>query len=201
MLSFPPWGFWCWPDLVDRPVGGKHVNWHLLDSIASDHTIMYCFSASSSASTGMAMMSPTYPTYNLSCSRIGHVPSSSTFRYGSSVDYTDPFPSGQQFHPVWASCPNSGTHSRSLLVGSNAPVSRVEGGSSLAPLRLYPCYEHKLSLGSKALEDQQMQVRAPLDDLSRSASMTPKSPSGCHAPSHSHSTWCGYAPIVGRICV
>ena len=65
--------------------------------------------------------------------------------------------------------------------GSNAPVSRVEGGSSLAPLRLYPCY--------KALEDQQMQVRAPLDDLSRSASMTPKSPSDamvlptCIAPS------------------
>ena len=35
VLSFPPWGFWCWLDLVDRPVGGRHVNWHLLDSIVS----------------------------------------------------------------------------------------------------------------------------------------------------------------------
>ena len=185
---------------------------------------MYHPSASSSASTGMAMTSPTYSTYSLPRSRIGPVPSSSTPRYGFSIDYTDPYPSGQQSHPIWVSCSHPGTPSRTLparenagLVtlsnagapstctamravrmptpqGSNAPVSRVDGGSSLAPLRLYPCYEHKLSLGSKALEDQQMRVRAPLDDVSRLASMTPKSPSGCHAPSHSHSTWCGYAP-------
>ena len=170
------------------------------------------------------MTSPTYSTYSLPCSRIGPMPSSSAYRYGSSIDYTDPYLSRQQPLSTWVSCPNPGTPSRTLparenagLVtlsnagapstctamravrmptpqGSNAPVSRVDGGSSLAPLRLYPCYEHKLSLGSKALEDQQMQVRAPLDDLSRLASMTPKLSSGCHAPSHSHSTQCGYAP-------
>ena len=165
---------------------------------------------------------PTFSTYSLPHSRIGPMASSSASRYGFSIDYTDPYPSGQQSHPIWVSCLNPGTHSRSLLAkedagltvppgactlstctamhsvciptpqGSNAPVSRVEGGSSLAPLRLYPCY--------KALEDQQMQVRAPLDDLSRSASMTPKSPSDamvlptCIAPSVAMLLW-GWTPI------
>ena len=34
MQSFPLQGFWCWPDLVDRTVGGMLVNQHLPDSIA-----------------------------------------------------------------------------------------------------------------------------------------------------------------------
>ena len=38
--SFPPWGFWCWPDLVNKPVGGKHVSQHLLDKIVSHLTII-----------------------------------------------------------------------------------------------------------------------------------------------------------------
>ena len=33
VLSFPLQGFWCWPDLVDRPVGRTYVNQHLLHSI------------------------------------------------------------------------------------------------------------------------------------------------------------------------
>ena len=162
-----------------------HVNRHLPDSIvlillsSSAYALnivetMY-YSSQSSASTGMEMTSPTYSPYSLPHSRIGPMPSSSTFRYGFSIDYTDPFPSGQQF-PVWASCPNPGTHSRSLLAkedaglmvppgahtpsactamhpahmptpqGSNAPVRRVEEGCYLAPLKLPTCNEHELSL-------------------------------------------------------
>ena len=48
VLSFPLLGFWCWPDLVDRPVGGRHVNRHLPDSIASHHHTIIpnpCFKA------------------------------------------------------------------------------------------------------------------------------------------------------------
>ena len=153
------------------------------------------------------------------------MPSSSAFRYGFSIDYTDPFPSGQQFYPVWASCPNPGTHSRSLLAkedaglmvppgactpsactatcpmhmptpqGSNAPVRRVEEGCYLAPLKLPTCNEHELSLGSHALEDWQTRVRAYLDDLPGSA-LTPQLYLECCAPSHSHSTQHGYAPMV-----
>ena len=73
------------------------------------------------------MTSSTYPTYNLLCSRIRPVPSSSTSRYGFSIDYTDPYPSGQQSPPIWVSCLNSGTHSRSFLAkedaGLRAPLS------------------------------------------------------------------------------
>ena len=110
-----------------------HVNWHLPDSIVfpiilsssayalnSVKTIMYHFPTSSSASTGMAMTSPTYSTYSLPCSRIGPMPSSSTSRYDFSIGYTDPYPSGQQSHPIWVSWPNSGTHSRSFLVKEDA---------------------------------------------------------------------------------
>ena len=177
----------------------KHVNQHLPDSIVpillsssayalnSVKTIMY-HSSSSSASTGMAMTSPTYSTYGLPHSRIGPMPSSSAFRYGFSIDYTDPFLSGQQFYPAWASCPNPRTHSRSLLAkedaglmvppsartpsactatcparmptpqGSNAPVRRVEEGCHLAPLKLPTCNDHELSLGSHALEGWQTRV-------------------------------------------
>ena len=59
------------------------------------------------------MTSPTYSTYSLPCSRIRPMPSSSAFRYGFSIDYTDPFLSGQQFYPAWAS-------SRSLLAKEDA---------------------------------------------------------------------------------
>ena len=169
------------------------------------------------------MTSPTYSTYSLPCSRIRPVPSSSTFRYGFSIDYTDPFLSGQQFYPAWASCPNPRTHSRSLLAkedaglmvppsacapsactamrpvcmptpqGSNAPVRRVEEGCHLAPLKLPTCNEHELSLGGHALEDRQTRVQAYLEDLPGSA-LTPKPHLECCAPSHSHSTHRGYAP-------
>ena len=78
--------------------------------------------------------------------------------------------------------------------GSNAPVRRVEEGGYLAPFRLPLCHEPKLSLGGDALEDWQLQVRAHLDDLPRSASVTPEPHAGCHAPSFLHSTQHGYAP-------
>ena len=150
------------------------------------------------------MTSPTY-SYSLPRSRIGPVPSSSAPRYGSSIDYTDPYPSRQQPLPTRTSCPNPGTPSRSLparentgLVtfssasapsactamrhvhiptpqGSNAPVRRVEESGCLAPSRLHPCHEHRLSLGGNALVDRQMQAGANLVDLPGSASRTPKS--------------------------
>ena len=146
---------------------------------------MYHSPSSFSTSTGMAMTSPTYSTYSLPHSRIGPVPSSSAPRYGFSIDYTDPYPSGQHTHPIWVSCSNPGTPFRALparenagLVtlsnagtpsactamramhmptpqGSNAPVRRVEEGCYPAPLKLPTCNEHELSLGSHALEDWQ----------------------------------------------
>src|ERR1700677_2894072 len=229
-----PMGFWCWPDLVDRPVGGKHVNQHLPDSIVRIilsssayalnivKTIMYHSPISTSTSTGMAMTS--YSTYSLPCSRIGPMPSSSASRYGFSIDYTDPYLSRQQLSPTWVSCPNPGTSSRPLPVrentglvtlsnagapsactatrparmptpqGSNAPVRKFEEGGYLAPFRQPIRHEPELSLGGDALEDWQMRVRAHLDGLPRSASVTPGPHAGCHAPSFSHSTQRGYAP-------
>src|ERR1700677_3179646 len=186
---------------------------------------MYYPSASTSISTGMAMTSPTYSTYSLPCSRIGPMPSSSASRYGFSIDYTDPYLARQQPSPTWVSCPNPGTPSRSLparentgLVtlsyagapsactatrparmptpqGSNAPVRTVEEGGYLAPFRQPIRHEPELSLGGDALEDRQMRVRAHLDGLPRSASVTPGPHAGCHAPSFSHSTQRGYAPV------
>ena len=117
------------------------------------------------------MTSPTYSTYSLPHSRIRPVPSSSASRYGSSIDYTDPYPSGQQSHPIWVSCPNSGTHSRSFLVkedaglrappgahtpsactaicplcmpipqGSNAPVQRIEEEVHSGSMLPHPYHE------------------------------------------------------------
>jgi hypothetical protein len=99
---------------------------------------------------------------------------------------TDPCLPRQQSPPLRTSCPHPRTHSRSLLVkkdtgleaqlsahapsactathpaciptpqGSNAPVRRVDEECNPASLRLHPCQELKLSLGSKALEDWQM---------------------------------------------
>ena len=81
---------------------------------------MYHSSIPTSTSTGMAMTSPTYSTYNLPRSRIGPVPSSSAPRYGFSIDYADPYPSGQHTHPIWVSCSNPGTPFRALPARENA---------------------------------------------------------------------------------
>ena len=92
-------------------------------------------------------------------------------RYGFSIDYTDPYPSGWQSHPIWVSCPNSGTHSRSFLAkedaglrappsahapstctatcsmhmpipwGSNAPVWRIEEEVLSGSMLLHPYHE------------------------------------------------------------
>ena len=132
-----------------------------------------------------ALTSTSRHIYNLPRSSLGPMPTSSAHRYGSSIDYTDPYLSRQQPQPTRASCPNLGTPSRFLparentgLVtftsasapstctatrhacistpqGSNAPVRRVEEGCYPAPLKLPTCNEHELSLGSHALEDQQ----------------------------------------------
>ena len=172
-----------------------------------------------------ALTSTSNPIYNLPRSSLGPMPTSSAHRYGSSIDYTDPYLSRQQPWPTRASCPNLGTPSRFLparenagLVtftsagtpgactamlhvriptpqGSNAPVRRVEEGGYLAPSRSHPCHEHRLSLGGNALVDWQMQAGANLVDLPGSASRTPKSHSGCQAPSYSLSTQRGYAPV------
>ena len=171
-----------------------------------------------------ALLSTSSPISNLPRSSLGPVLTSSTYRYGTSIDYTDPNLSRQQPLPTRASCPNPGTPSRFFparentgLVtytsagtpsactathhaciptpqGSNAPVRRVEEGGNLALSRLHPCHEHRLSLGGNALEDWQMHADAHLVDLPGSASRIPKSHSGCQAPSYSLSTQHGYAP-------
>src|SRR5271156_340328 len=175
--------------------------------------------------TQVAQLPSASSTSKLPRSRIGPVPSSSAYRYGSShSSYTELFPVRQPALPVQVSrlCPQP--QPRTLPVkrstgsaalpsacaqsartatcparmrtpqGSNTPVRRVEEGCHLAPLKLPTCNEHELSLGSHALEDRQTRVRAYLDDLPRSA-LTPKPHLECHAPSHSHSTQHGYAPM------
>ena len=174
--------------------------------------------------TQVAQLPSASSTSKLPRSRIGPVPSSSAYRYGSShSSYTEPFPVRQPALPVQvsrlcsqpqprtppvkrstgsAALPSACAQSARTATcparmptpqGSNAPVRRVEEGCHLAPLKLPTCNEHELSLGSHALEDRQIRVRAYLDDLPGSAS-TPKLHLEHHAPSHSHSTQRGYAP-------
>ena len=185
----------------------------------------------STATTGMAMTSSPSSTYSLSCSSLGPVPPSSTFRYGfSTSSSTDLCLPGQQSPSLRASYLHPGTHPSSFLArknaglvalpsahtpsactashpahiptpqGSHAPARRVDEDSDLVPLRLPPCYEPKLSLGSNALKDQPMQARAHLEDLPGSASRTHKPHSGGHAPSLLHSTQHGCAPAETDCC-
>ena len=141
------------------------------------------------------LTSTSSPTYNLPHSSLGPRPSSSAYRYGSSLaSYTEPLPARQPALPVQASSLSLPPGSRTLLAkkgaGSATPSPCAQSACTATHPARIPTFQ-----ASHALEDWWSQVRVYPEDLPGSASRTPKTHPRCQAPFHLLSTQCSNAPV------
>ena len=136
-----------------------------------------------------ALLSTSSPICNLPHSSLRPKPSSSAYRYGSSLaSYTEPFPTRQPALPVQASSLSLQPGSKTLLAkksaGPAAPSACAQSACTATCPACIPTFrgsdapvsmvDEDPSQGSHALEDWWSQVRVHLEDLPRLASRTPK---------------------------
>ena len=157
-----------------------------------------------------ALLSTSSPICNLPRSSLGPKPSSSTYRYGSSLaSYTEPLPTRQLALPIQASSLSLQPRSKTLLAKKSAGPATPSACARSACTAMLPAHiptfrgsdapmsmvDEDPTQGSHALEGWWSQVRVHPEDLPGSASKTPKTCSGCQAPFHLLSTQRGYAPV------
>ena len=154
------------------------------------------------------LTSTSSPIYNLPHSSLGPRPSSSTYRYGSSLaSYTEPLPARWLALPVQASSLSLQPGSRTLLAKKSAGSAAPSACTQSACTAMHPAHiltfqgsdapmsmvDEDPTQGSHALEDWWSQVRVHPEDLPRQASSQIRSLPGFPVPSQSYSTHSGYA--------
>ena len=156
------------------------------------------------------LTSTSSPTYNLPHSSLRPKPSSSAYRYGSSLaSYTEPLPARQPALPVQASSLSLPPGSKTLLAKKSAGPATPSACTHSACTATHPAriptfqgsdapmsmVDEDPTQGSHALEDWWSQVRVHLEDLPGLATRTPWLHSRSQTPFHSLSTQHGYAPM------
>src|ERR1700677_4115369 len=174
--------------------------------------------------TQVAQLPSASSTSKLPRSRIGPVPSTSAYRYGSSnSSYTEPFPARQPASPVQVSrlCPqpqprtplvkrSTGSATLPSVCTQSArtamhPAHMPTPQGSNTPVRRVEegCHLAPLKLPTCNEHELSLGSHALEDQQTRvraylddlpGSASTPKLHLECHAPSHSHSSQRGYAP-------